>query len=74
MEIRKLNHNTYDIFLFNGWENHTRIRCTRRGPYVVAGKRISRALLEKLESILVRGFKPTVGQHYDVGMTDLSIQ
>lgn len=66
MEIRKLNHNTYDIFLFNGWENHTRVRCSKRGVYVLDGKRISHALLKHLSSILVRGFRPVIGKEYSI--------
>lgn len=66
MEIRKLNHNTYDIFLFQGWEGWTRVKVTRNGVFGVAGKRISHALFKHLSQVLVRGFVPQHGRDYNI--------
>lgn len=75
MEIRKLNHNTFDIFMFQGWDGWSRVRLHRnktnnRGVHVVSGKRLSKPLLKNLADLLHPRFRAVAGKDYNVVTTE----
>jgi hypothetical protein len=50
MVIRKVNNNTFDVFMSDQyWDDWTRVRVTRDGIYGVAGRRLTRAVLKQIE-------------------------
>ena len=65
MDIRRVDFNTYDLFLNNGWDKHTRVRKGRSSTYVLAGERISHALLKDLDRILSPRFPINYGQSFE---------
>lgn len=62
MEARRIDNNTYDIFLGNGWVDHIRVRQNRRGVYQLKGQRKSKEFLEHLDTILDPRMPITPGQ------------
>jgi hypothetical protein len=54
MLIRRLDHNRFDVFIGNGWDNWTRVRRHHWGVTVVAGKRIPRETIRELNERLVK--------------------
>lgn len=50
MVIRKVNNNTFDVFMSDQyWDDWTRVRVTREGVYGVAGRRLPRSVLRQIE-------------------------
>ena len=55
MELRRIDHNTYDLFQGNGWYNWTRIRKSKSNTYGILGQRIPHALMRDLNEALYPG-------------------
>lgn len=62
MEIRRVDHNTYDLFQGKGWDNFTRIRKGRSSTFGVLGQRVPHAMLKDLHDILHPQFPINYGQ------------
>lgn len=62
MEIRRVDHNTYDLFQGKGWDNFTRVRKGRSSTFGVLGQRVPHAMLKDLDSILHPHFPINYGQ------------
>ncbi len=45
MFIKPLKHNTYDVFLFNGFNNWSRVKRTHYGVSVIAGQKLPHHVL-----------------------------
>lgn len=66
MEIRKVGYNTFDVFMFKGWDNWSRVRVGRQGAYVAKGNKVSRSTLKELGDLLQKGFNPKHGVNYQL--------
>jgi hypothetical protein len=64
MEIRKLGYNTFDIFMFTGWDSWSRVRVGKHGAYVNGGNKLSKGTLKDLTELLHKGFNPKHGVNY----------
>ena len=54
MFVKRLNKNHYDVFIGNGWNNWTRIRRNHWGVSVVAGSRLNRDVIHKLNERIIK--------------------
>jgi hypothetical protein len=61
MELRRLSWNTYDLFMGNGFENHSRIRQSKTGVYVMSGQHLPKHVLRELDNTLFNNFPITPG-------------
>ena len=53
MTIRQVNRGTYDVFLADEfWGDWVRVRFGREGLYYVAGKRVSRKVMQSIEETI----------------------
>ncbi len=52
MYIRKLQPNIFDVFIGTGWNNWSRVRTSKSGPFVVAGNKLPYATLRELQPLL----------------------
>ena len=50
--LRRVNANTYDVFIGNQWGDHSRIKQGRSSTYVVSGNKLPYAFLKHLHSFL----------------------
>lgn len=62
MEMRRLDRNTYDVFLGNQWSTWVRVRQGKGGTYRIAGQKVDHRLLKELDSILAPNMPITYGQ------------
>jgi hypothetical protein len=62
MEARRLDRNTYDIFMGAQWTDWTRVRQGRTGTYRIAGQKVDHAVLKELNDILAPNMPITYGQ------------
>lgn len=62
MEARRLDRNTWDIFVGKQWGDWIRVRLGRTGVYRVAGMRVDHALLRELDRYLAPDMPITYGQ------------
>lgn len=51
-EIRRVNGNTYDVFMGNQWDNWSRVRQGRSSAHVQAGAPLPHGVLKHLNHIL----------------------
>jgi hypothetical protein len=54
MFVKRLDRNHYDVFTGNGWSDWTRIRRNHWGVSVVAGKRLPKEIIHKLNERMIR--------------------
>jgi hypothetical protein len=66
MEIRRVDHNTYDVFTGNGWENATRVRKGKNNTYILKGEKLGKAELKFLQDILAPNMPINYGQRLEV--------
>jgi hypothetical protein len=52
MFIRKIQPNVFDVFVGLGWDNWSRVRTSKSGPFVVAGNKLPYATLRELHPLL----------------------
>lgn len=50
-EIRRVNHNTYDVFIGNQWVDHSRVRVGKTAAWVLSGLKLPHGFLKHLHSI-----------------------
>jgi hypothetical protein len=50
--IRRVDNNTYDVFIGNQWATHSRVRKGRSSAWVVSGEKLGHAILREFHSIL----------------------
>lgn len=62
MEIRRIDNNTYDVFMNTQWDEHSRVRKGRSSTYVVSGNKLPHALLKELHGILAPNMPINYGQ------------
>lgn len=62
IEARRIDRNTYDLFLGNQWSDWIRVRQNRNGVYRVAGIRVDHSLLKWLAEVLAPNMPITYGQ------------
>lgn len=62
MEIRRVNRNTYDVFLGTQWSDWSRVRKGRSSTFVVAGAKMARDVLKDLHEVLWPGLPVNYGQ------------
>ena len=63
MEARRLDRNTWDIFIGKQWGDWIRVRLGRTGFYRVAGMKVDHALLRDLGTYLAPNMPITYGQN-----------
>lgn len=62
IEARRVDRNTYDIFLGNQWSSWVRVRQGRSSTYRIAGERVEHSLLKWLHDVLAPNMPITYGQ------------
>jgi len=50
-EIRRVDHNTYDVFIGKQWSDWTRVRVGRTSAYILDGLKLPYAFLKHLHSV-----------------------
>ncbi len=66
MVIRKVNHNTFDVFMFSGWSGWSRVRKGKTGSFCVNGNRLTKETLGALDKLLHSRFTPDHGEQFDI--------
>jgi len=64
--IRRVDHNTYDVFLGNQWSDHTRIRAGRSSTFVVSGQRLPHPFLKYMHTVLHPSMPINYGQPHEL--------
>lgn len=72
LELRRVDHNTYDLFQGKGWNNWTRVRKGRSSTFGVAGQRIPHALMRDLDQVLHKQFPINYGQQLEETVRNLN--
>ena len=62
MEIRRIDNNTYDVFMNTQWDEHTRVRKGRSSTYVLSGNKLPHPVLKELHSLLAPNMPVNYGQ------------
>jgi hypothetical protein len=62
MDVRRVDRNTFDVFLGTQWDQHIRVRLGRSSIYRMSGIRLDRASMHQLEEILHPTMPITYGQ------------
>lgn len=62
IEARRIDRNTYDLFIGKQWGDWIRVRQGRNGTYRLAGMRVDHALLKWLHTVLAHNMPITYGQ------------
>lgn len=62
IEARRIDNNTFDIFLGNQWSDWIRVRQGRSSTYRLAGIRVEHSLLKWLHETLAHNMPITYGQ------------
>lgn len=62
MEFRRIDNNTYDVFLGTQWSSWVRVRQGRNGTYRLSGQWVDHNLLRELDSILAPNMPISYGQ------------
>ena len=62
MEARRVDNNTYDIFIGKQWGTWVRVRQNRHNTYRVGGNKVDHAFLKELHEILAPNMPITYGQ------------
>jgi hypothetical protein len=62
IEARRIDNNTYDLFLGNQWSDWIRVRQGRSSVYRLAGIRVEHSLLKWLHTVLASDMPITYGQ------------
>jgi hypothetical protein len=70
MEIRQVRRYVYDVFLFNGWENWSRVRKGRSYVSLVDGNRLPHAVLKQLNVILNEKPELAPGNRFEVNIEE----
>lgn len=65
MEIRRVDHNTYDVFQGRQWGTWTRVRKGRNNTYALGGEKLPKALLKFLHDILAPNMPINYGQNLE---------
>lgn len=73
MEIRRVDHNTYDIFTGRQWGTHTRVRKAKHNTYVVSGEKITHGLLKFLHSILAPNMPINYNQGLEITLSNCQV-
>lgn len=71
LELRRVDHNTFDLFQGKGWNNWTRVRKGRSSTFGVAGQRIPHGLMRELDGVLHKFFPINYGQDLAVTVHNL---
>ena len=61
-EARRIDHNTYDIFMGTQWSSWIRVRQGRQGTYRLAGQRVDHQVLKELDTLLAPNMPVNYGQ------------
>lgn len=64
IEVRRVNANTYDVFLGKQWVDHSRIRQTKHATFVVSGNKLHRNVLRELHEVLAPNMPVNYGQNF----------
>lgn len=64
-EIRRVDHNTYDVFIGNQWSDHSRIRVGRSSAYVLSGLRLPYAFLKHMKAVCAANMPINYGQDHE---------
>lgn len=72
MDVRRIDHNTYDLFQGNGWDQHTRVRRGRESTFVVSGAKVPKQMLKDLHEVLHPRMPINYGQSFEVTMDNLA--
>lgn len=78
IEARRVDRNTFDIFIGKQWSSHIRVRCNKQGLYRVSGMRLGSVVqednqtekvdhnfLKRLNNIVAPNMPITYGQDMD---------
>lgn len=66
MEIRRLDHNTYDFFQGAQWGTWSRVRKGKHNTYLLGGEKLSKGMLRFLHDILAPNMPINYGQPLEV--------
>lgn len=61
-EARRIDRNTFDIFIGKQWGTWTRVRQGRNGTYVIAGQKVDHQTLRELNELVAPNMPITYGQ------------
>jgi hypothetical protein len=62
IEARRIDHNTYDLFIGTQWSDWIRVRRGRNGTYRLVGIRVPKAVLHWLNDVLAPNMPINYGQ------------
>lgn len=72
MEIRRVDHNTYDLFHGKGWNNWTRVRKGRSSTFGLQGQRIPHSEMKALDEVLHPRMPINYGQSLEQTINNLN--
>ena len=61
-EARRIDNNTFDIFIGKQWSDWVRVRKGRNGTYRLAGNKVDHAFLREMDAILAPNMPISYGQ------------
>ena len=67
--VRRLDHNTFDVFTGTGWDNHTRIRVGRSSTYRIGGQHLPRQEFHEITPLLAPNMPITYGKEQEQTLT-----
>ena len=73
MEIRRVDHRTYDVFQGKQWSTWTRVRQSRHNTYVLGGEKLGHQLLHFLHSILAPNMPVNYGQFLETTLHNCQV-
>lgn len=69
MDVRRIDHNTFDVFTGKGWDNHTRIRVGRSSTYRIGGNHLPNQEFKGISELLAANMPITYGQSQETSFT-----
>lgn len=72
IEARRIDNNTYDLFLGTQWSDWIRVRRGRSSVYRLAGMRVEHSLLKWLHDVLAPDMPITYGQDMNTMLVNMN--
>lgn len=72
IEARRIDRNTYDLFLGTQWSDWIRVRQGRSSTYRLAGMRVEHGLLKWLHEVLASNMPITYGQDMNTMLVNIN--
>jgi len=64
-EIRRVDHNTYDVFIGKQWADWARVRVGRSSAFVLQGMRLPYGFLKHMKTVCASNMPINFGQDHE---------